>query len=51
MDVLPTFLCAAGAPVPANADAGLLYQDPPKARPVLPAAYGLVYPKENFLGF
>jgi hypothetical protein len=37
--------------MPRDPDAGLLYQDPPKERPVLPDEFRLLYPRENFLGF
>ena len=36
--------------MPRNPDAGLLYQDPPKARPELPKPFHLDYPKKNFSG-
>lgn len=39
------------AKMPADPDAGLLYQDPPKANPKIPRGFQLNYPRENFLGF
>ena len=36
--------------MPADPDAFLLYQDPPKATPKLPAPYELEYPGKNVLG-
>jgi len=36
--------------VPENPDEGLLYQDPPAARPELPEPYELDYPKKNVRG-
>lgn len=35
----------------ADLDEGLLYQDPPKAKPTLPEPFRLDYPKENVLGY
>jgi len=36
--------------MPEDPDEGLLYQDPPAARPELPEPYELDYPRENVLG-